>query len=320
MNSIDLAFILTALSAGLFAWSLMQVMGRAVEPGKKKLQQRLASEIQQVRMEQPARKVWRQVKIEGISGLLAKSSALAEVHRGLEQVWPRITLAKFCAMTAALAAAVFTLIAAYFGSVLVAAAAAVAVGAIPFILLSSRCGKRRQLLDEQLPDALDFLARILRAGHGLSTGLQIIGQELPQPLAGEFRRAYDAHSLGTSLDESLQDAAARIGSKDFGFFVTAVLIQRQTGGDLAEVLDNISSMIRSRLNLQQHVKAKTAEGRLTGYILTAFPILMFFLSYVMNPSYAGVLLHGTGLYLLIAAFVLCAVGLILIRKITLVKV
>jgi tight adherence protein B len=99
-----------------------------------------------------------------------------------------------------------------------------------------------------------------------------------------------------------------------------VLIQRQTGGDLSEVLNNISDMIRGRLRLQQHVKAKTAEGRFTGYILTAFPIIMFFLSYALNPGYASVLLHGTGLYLLMGAGALCAVGLFVIRKITTVRV
>jgi tight adherence protein B len=150
--------------------------------------------------------------------------------------------------------------------------------------------------------------------------LQMIGQELPDPLATEFRRAYDAHSLGLPLDEALKDTAARIESTDFGFFVTAMLIQRQTGGDLSEVLEHISQMIRNRIRLQQHVRAKTAEGRLPGYILTAFPVLMFMISYTLNPAYAGMLLHGYGLYMLGVSAFLCIIGLIAIRKITTLKV
>src|SRR5205085_6835476 len=103
----------------------------------------------------------------------------------------------------------------------------------------------------------------------LSTGLQMMGEELPAPLAAEFRRCYDQHSLGTPLEDALKDMATHIESTDFAFFVTAVLIQRQTGGDLAEVLGNISKMIRGRLRLLQQVKAKTAEGRFTGYIMVA---------------------------------------------------
>ena len=113
----------------------------------------------------------------------------------------------------------------------------------------------------------------------------------------------------------------RIESSDFAFFVTAVLIQRQTGGDLSEVLRNISGMIRGRVRLGQHVKAKTAEGRFTGYVLVAFPAVMFLLSYYMNPGYAGLLVSDpTGRMLLGTAVGLQVMGLLAIRKITTVKV
>src|ERR1041385_7170764 len=104
--------------------------------------------------------------------------------------------------------------------------------------------------------------------------MQTIAEEMPEPISGEFRRCNDQHSLGQPLEECLKDMASRVGSTDFAFFVTAVLIQRTTGGDLSEVLGNISGMIRQRIRLQNHVKAKTAEGRFTGYILTAFPGVM----------------------------------------------
>jgi len=137
----------------------------------------------------------------------------------------------------------------------------------------------------------------------------------------EFRRCYDQHSLGQPLEDCLKAMASRIESTDFAFFITAVLIQRQSGGDLSEVLRNISGMIRQRIRLQQHVKAKTAEGRFTGYILVAFPAVMFCVAYVMNPAYAGILVHTTtGLELLGTAFGLSMLGLFAIRQITTVKV
>jgi tight adherence protein B len=149
----------------------------------------------------------------------------------------------------------------------------------------------------------------------------MMSEELPEPLAGEFRRAYDQHSVGISLEQALKDMVQRIDSTDFAFFVTATLIQRQTGGDLSEVLKNISGMIRQRIRLQQHVRAKTAEGRFTGYILAAFPFLMFVISYTLNPTYAGVLIQSsTGIGMLITAFAMTLLGLFLIRKLTTVKV
>jgi tight adherence protein B len=173
----------------------------------------------------------------------------------------------------------------------------------------------------QLPEALDFLSRILRAGHSLSTGVQMMGEELPQPLASEFRRAYDQHSLGQPLEDAFKDMAGRIDSTDFAFFVTAVLIQRQTGGDLSEVLTNISDMIRGRIRLQSHVKAKTAEGRFTGYILVAFPAVMFVIVNMLNPEYGNILIHTPlGLKLLGTAFGLQMLGLWAIRKVTSIKV
>jgi tight adherence protein B len=172
------------------------------------------------------------------------------------------------------------------------------------------------MCDDQLPEALDFLARILRAGHSLATALQMAAEELPDPLASEFRRCYDQHSLGQNLEDTLKEAAQRVDTPDFAFFVTAVLIQRQTGGDLAEVLTNIGGMSRSRIRLQQHVKAITAEGRLVGYILLALPFVFFVVLYAINPAYAGVLLTtDVGQYLVMIAVILQVLGLISIRMI-----
>jgi tight adherence protein B len=320
MDDTILTVILAALSVALLVWGVGIWVGEAVSGDRKKLAQRLAGEGHLLTTGQPFVALRREIKLTGVSGFLVRLPGMVRLHLALEQTWPGTTLAKFLAAAGAMAFLAFVIVGTIFISLLLAIAAAAAAVALPFVVLSSRRSKRQRMMAEEIPEALDFLGRILRAGHSLSTGLQMVGQELPEPLAGEFRRAYDDHSLGRTMDDALKDAAARIASTDFGFFVTAVLIQRQTGGDLSEVLNNISDMIRGRLRLQQHVKAKTAEGRFSGYILTAFPIVMFFVSYALNPAYASVLLHGIGLYLLIGAGVLCLAGLLIIRKITTVRV
>ena len=149
----------------------------------------------------------------------------------------------------------------------------------------------------------------------------MMGDELPKPIADEFRRAYDQHSLGQSVEDALKDMTTRIESPDFAFFITAVLIQRQTGGELSEVLKNISGMIRGRIRPQQNVKAKTAEGRFTGYVMVAFPLVMFFIAYWLNPDLTGVLLTtSTGRWMLGIAGFFQILGLFAIKKITTVTV
>ena len=192
--------------------------------------------------------------------------------------------------------------------ILVAGCVAIGAWMITLVVVNLVKGDRRKL-SQRL------------SGTSGSTGLAMMGEELPQPLASEFKTCYDQHSLGTPLEFAMREMSRRIDSTDFAFFVTAVLIQRQTGGDLSQVLGNISGMIRQRTRLQQYVKAKTAEGRFTGYILVAFPILMFFIAASMNPDYKKNLLEDpTGIMLLCVAGGLVLLGLFAIRKITTVRV
>jgi tight adherence protein B len=313
--------VLAAVTVAMLLFGIVQVFGGLSE-GKRRLEQRLSGEGRSEGFD-PATLtvVRRQTEIQGFSGVIAKLPLMYGTARKVQQVWPSMNLAKFMFIVVALAV---------FGTVVGTVVSAepfigVCIGLIlafaPFLFLNNRRNRMDRLMMDQLPEALDFLSRILRAGHSLSTGLQMMAEELPQPLSGEFRRCYDQHSLGQSLEEALKDAAIRVDNPDFGFFVTAVLIQRQTGGDLSEVLTNISGMIRARIRLQQHVKAKTAEGRFTGYILVAFPIIMFFIVYFLNPNYAQMLLHtNTGIGLLCTAGGMLVIGTVMIQKITTLKV
>jgi tight adherence protein B len=321
MNDMILPF-LVAITVIMLIWGIYQVIGGLTDERKKVLE-RLSGEGKPTDGFDPSTlTVVRRVrKIGGLSGFLAHVPFLGGIANRIMQVWPKFSLAKFIFITLGMGGLGFSIMFVVTGTPVLGSAVGVVFAAVPLILLNNSYNRRQRDFLDQLPEALDFLSRILRAGHSLSTGLQMMADELPQPLSGEFRRCYDAHSVGQSLEEALKDTALRVDNPDFGFFVTAILIQRATGGDLSEVLTNISDMIRQRIRLQQHVKAKTAEGRFTGYILVVFPVVLFFVSYYLNPSYASVLLHtSTGLWLLALAAAMLMLGTWAIRKITTIKV
>jgi tight adherence protein B len=312
--------ILIALAAALFVWGVAVAFLQVFAGEKRKLQQRLAAESR-LKGGSAGEVSVRLLEADALGGLLGRIEFARKLQRSLTQAWPDMTPKRFLTITAVSclgSAALVTVLTASFVVGLIAGTLGLLA---PFMVLTNKRNRRQKMLMLQLPDALDFLSRALRAGHSFSGGLQMMGEELPQPLGGEFGRAYDQHSVGVSIEAALRDMVERIDSTDFAFFVTATLIQRQTGGDLSEVLNNISGMIRQRIRLQQHVKAKTAEGRFTGYILSAFPALMYVISYVLNPEYAGKLLQdSTGIGMLIAAGVMALMGLFFIKKLTTVKV
>ena len=227
------------------------------------------------------------VRSKGLIGKLQQYRVVRDVESLVDLSFPELGLKKFLMIVAAIVATVFLLVLALTMNPIFSCVCAALGAAAPLLYLTKRKIKRQKLLDDQLPDAMDFLGRALKAGHSLASGLQMMGTELPQPINGEFAHAYDQHSLGIAMDATLKGMTKRIDSTDFAFFITAVLIQRQTGGDLSEVLKNISGMIRQRIRLQQQVKAKTAEGRFTGYLLTAFPAVIFVILYVINREYAS---------------------------------
>lgn len=173
----------------------------------------------------------------------------------------------------------------------------------------------------QLPDVFELMSQALRAGHSLPNAILVISQQLRDPVRSEFARVFHEQNLGIKVEDALKNMAKRIGMMDVNFFVTAVCIQRQTGGDLAEVLDNISGVIRDRIKLFGMVKALTAEGRLSGWVLLALPIVVFILEMVVNPNYAEKLIDTEmGQYMLIAGAVMQIMGLAMIQKIVNIKV
>jgi tight adherence protein B len=314
---------LAAFSVGLGSWALVNIALQFANGDRRRLKKRLLGTRgnSEAEVSESQRSIRTDVPKEGFEGKLLKHKLFRTIDALVQLSFPELGLSKFLSIMSGITVTVFLLVLALSMNPIVSLVAATLGGITPLLYLTKRKIKRQKLLDDQLPDAMDFLGRALKAGHSLSSGLQMMGAELPQPIAGEFQNAYDQHSLGIAMEVALKGMTRRIDSTDFAFFVTAVLIQRQTGGDLSEVLKNISGMMRQRVRLAQQVKAKTAEGRFTGYLLTAFPAVIFVILYFINRAYASRLTDTSqGLKLLCLAFIMQVLGLVLIRRLTQVKI
>jgi tight adherence protein B len=203
----------------------------------------------------------------------------------------------------------------------VAPAAGIVLASLPFCWVLFRRSHRIKLFAKQLPDALELLSRALRAGHSLGAGLSLVADEMSQPISGEFGRVFEEQNLGIQLDEALNNLTRRMPNLDLRFFATAVILQRQTGGDLAEILDKIGHLVRERFKIWGAVQALTGEGRLSGIVLLALPPGLFVAVYNINPEYVMPLFTDPlGKKMLAGALILQMVGALVIRKIINIKV
>ncbi len=192
---------------------------------------------------------------------------------------------------------------------------------IPFAWLLTKRAMRLKTFSAQLPDALELVARALRAGHSLAAGMHVVAEEMPAPICDEFNRVYEEQNLGISIDDSLKNLCDRVPNLDLRFFVTSVLIQRQTGGDLAEILDKIGYVIRERFRILGQVKALTAEGRLSGVILIALPFGLFLMMLHIKYDYVSKLwTNELGIKMAVTALIMQLLGAVVIRKIVNIKV
>lgn len=198
---------------------------------------------------------------------------------------------------------------------------AITTGILPLGWLMMKRKKRLNRFSQQLPEALELLGRSLRAGHSLAAGFGLVASEMHEPLAREFGRAFEEQNLGVSLDEALEEMTIRVPNLDLRFFATAVMLQRQTGGDLAEILDKIGHLIRERFKLSGQIQALTGEGRLSGVVLLALPPTLFATMLYLNYEYAMVLFRDeAGRKMLAVALVFQFIGALVIRKIINIKV
>jgi tight adherence protein B len=202
------------------------------------------------------------------------------------------------------------------GKLIVAAGLAAAGLSLPYLYVTRRRTKRLRAFEEQLPEAIDLMGRALRAGHPFTAGLKMVADEIPDPAGEEFRRVYEQNRFGLSLTDTLLSLGDRVGVIDLRIFITAVLIQREVGGNLAEILDKIAYTIRERFMIRRQIRVHTAQGRMTGYLLAALPICTALVFLVINPEYMLTLFHDPmGHFFIGVALFLQFVGFLWIRKI-----
>ena len=204
---------------------------------------------------------------------------------------------------------------------MVALAAGGATAFAPLLYVRRVAQRRVRAFEEQFPDCLEFISRSMRAGHAFSVSLEMVHREFSDPLASEFRRAFEEQNLGQPLDIVLRKLGQRVKSMDVQFFVSAVLLQKRTGGNLAELLDKLAHLIRERFKLRARIRAISAQGLMSGRILSAIPLAVAALMFVANPEYARFFLDDpAGRKLLFAGLGLQMVGYLIIRKIVTIEV
>ena len=197
---------------------------------------------------------------------------------------------------------------------------AFAIAFIPVMVIQKKKKKRKSDLESQLVDAISVLVNALRAGHSFQMAMNTISRDMEEPISGEFGRVFRETQRGLTLEDSLNQMVERTGSEDLGIMCTAIIIQRQVGGNLSEVLENISETIQERISLRGEIKAKTASGRISGYIVGALPLLILGAISVINPGYVSLLFkEGPGHIMLIVSVVMEVIGFLVIKKVVTVK-
>jgi tight adherence protein B len=199
--------------------------------------------------------------------------------------------------------------------------AAVGGGFLPYIWLRYKRGQRMKKFEEQFPEALDLLSRAIRAGHAFQTAMGMVAEELPSPVGIEFKKAFEQQNFGLPLRDVLDQMAERVPLLDVKFFVTAVTIQRETGGNLAEILDNLAHVVRERFKILRQVRVHTAHGRFTGYVLLALPAALAVALTLINPEHMSLLFRERmGQMMILGAIVMQAIGFLWIRKVIQIEV
>ena len=266
------------------------------------------------------------LKPDGLSGIPLLHQTLKKIQR-LEQVQTLMTqagvtwsLGHYVLLTLLLAAVGLSL--GYFKFGPLGALMAGGLGMmIPYRILKFKRKRRMKKFEKQLPEALDLLARGLKAGHAFASGLQLVAAEMENPIGMEFFKTFKEYNYGLDLNTALLNLCHRMDLLDLRYFTTAVMIQRETGGNLTEVLEKIATLIRERFKLRNQIKALTAEGRLSGWVLVLLPPVLALVIFRLNPEYIRLLIdHPLGRMMAMTAGIFQVLGMLCIRKIVNIKV
>jgi tight adherence protein B len=248
--------------------------------------------------------------------IIARVPQLRDAEFALQQAGLTWTLQTLILLSLGMAVAVgsMTLIATQ--SVPAGVMATVFGAMLPNFYVRRRRKRRLNAFEELLPESIDLVGRALRAGHPLTAGFKMAADDGAEPVAGEFRRIFEEQRFGLPLQESLLGMADRVNLVDVRILVTAILIQREVGGNLAEILDNLAAVVRARFTIRRQLRVFTAQGRMTGYLLAALPLILFSILYMLNPSYMSILFTDPiGKILVGVAVGMQLIGLLWIRKI-----
>jgi tight adherence protein B len=319
------------ISFVVFLFALFLVLGayllatHGTDAKRARLQKRLAEALQHSAhtedMEVVLARNELMSEIPWMNRSLIRVQAALQLKRMLDQADLHITpsrlimFAAMAGMLAALAASVISI------SILLMLAAGVLAAAVPFIHVWWKRKKRLDAFLEHLPDALDLMSRALSAGHAFSESMYMVSAEMPEPIATEFRKTYEEQNLGLSLKLALENLTQRIPLLDLRMCVTAVLIQRETGGNLAEILEKVAYTIRERFRIMGDLKTLTTSSRMSAWLLCGLPIFVTLVISAMNPDYMAILWKDQrGHYLIAAALFLQVTGMLIVRKILRIKI
>jgi tight adherence protein B len=191
----------------------------------------------------------------------------------------------------------------------------ITTGLMPLFYLQTRKKKRLEKFERQLPEALDLIARALRAGHAFTNGMKLAAEEFDDPLGTEFQSTLEEINFGSSVADALNHLATRIDCAELRFFIVSVILQRETGGNLSEIIENVSGLIRERFKLQGKIRVLSAEGKLSAIILVALPFILTFVIHILNPNYIHTLfVHPAGKMMIMLALILMILGIIVINR------
>lgn len=259
--------------------------------------------------------------IPWLNDLLKRAKKLQVLRTLHQQADCRTPLGVFVLAAPALAVSGLFLALSMRQTILLAMLLGAMLAAIPYAYLLWRKNQRLAMFERQLPEALELVSRALRAGHAFSVGLKMVGEEAADPIGKEFRQVFDEVSMGVALPQALENMTHRIDSVDLRFFITSVLVQRETGGNLAEIIDSLAGLIRQRFELQLRVKALSAEGRMSAVVLLGLPIVVGIALFKMNPDYMWLLFTDPiGRNLATVGSIMMVVGAAVMKRMVAIKV
>ena len=254
-------------------------------------------------------------EVPWLNRTLLSITRIHQLDKLLEQANTRLPLGFYLLLSFLIAALAVVISSVMSKSLALSIVFGIFLGSFPFLYLISLKQKRMEKFQEQLPDALDLVARALKAGHAFSGGLKMVADEFSDPIGTEFRKTIDEINFGVGIDLAMKNLANRVDCPDLQFFVVSVIIQRETGGNLAEILEKIASLIRERYKLYGKIRSLAAEGKLSAVILLALPPLMALYFFIIQPAYVGLLFKDpVGIVMVVGASIMMVIGTYVMKK------